>query len=510
MISILSAVRRRPLAEFRTRLLSEKTKTIVFLAILLLLGQCWDVRLFAEEQEKPRILIFTKMTGYVHVTVPECARNLAALCDRNGIASDITEDAEVFSQEGLKKYRALIFLSCSGKLLTDPQKEAFQHYIRGGGGFVGIHAASTQGSGWSWYQDLVGAKFVTHPWVQPATLTNLAPQHPANEGLPSSWVRSDEWYEFENVPANVTFLLQVSETRWHGVGINEKGTKGGTSIPPVGDPKAIIAPHAIAWCHEFEGGRAFYTAMGHFPEAYLEPEIETHLISGIRWAGKIPAMPSYRVLIFNKCMPRPYVDKAIPEVTAGLQSLGQANGYQADVDSDGSRFTAEGLKPYKVIVMLNSCGKNLLDESQRQAMKLFVNQGGGVVGIHAVAYTAKDWPWLGELLGATLDTDKHFVPQTVTVMDQTNPATAYLPTTFIHKEQWFRFVTPPKNVQILMTVDGSKLTDLDLLDTSYPLAWCHEFDGGRAFFTTFGHETHLNEGPFLNQILGAISWAKGK
>ncbi len=457
---------------------------------------------------RPRVLIFTKMKGYVHQTVPECARNLAALCARNGIASDTTDDAEVFTDDGLKKYRVLIFLSCSGPLFTDPQRDAFQHFIKAGGGFVGIHAASTAEEHWPWYQDLLGAKFTSHPWVQQGNITNLDPKNPAVLGVPESWSRSDEWYIFNEAPKDVQPLLQIGETHWHGDGIVELGTHAGP-IPPVGDPRAEVAPHLIAWCHEFDGGRAFYTAMGHFAEAYLEPEMQTHLISGIRWAGQIPAPESYRVLIFNKCMPKPYIDKAIPEVTAGLQALGTANGYRADVDSDGSTFTDEGLKPYKVIVMLNSCGQKLLTDPQREALKTFVHNGGGVVGIHATAYTAKDWPWLGELLGATLDTDKHFEPETVTVVDAGNPATAFLPPTILHADQWFRFQAPPQDVKVLLTVDGTKLSDLGISDTKYPVAWCHNFEGGRAFFTVFGHETKLTDAAYLNQILGAISWAKG-
>jgi type 1 glutamine amidotransferase len=236
--------------------------------------------------QEPRVLIFTKQTAYVHKMTPISARNLTVLLQNNHIAVDVSDDSRLFTNAGLKPYRVLIFLNNSGDLFTPEQRAAFVNYIHAGGGFVGLHASSTAEPKWPWYQQLLGAKFRTHPWVQKATVTVLDPTHPAVHGLPASWTRSDEWYEFQQEPVNVTPLLTVSETRWHGDGIVEQGTRGG-AIPPAGDPAAVVAPHVICWCHEFEGGRAFYSAMGHFAESYFEPEMRTLVLSAVRWAGKM-------------------------------------------------------------------------------------------------------------------------------------------------------------------------------------------------------------------------------
>ncbi len=236
--------------------------------------------------EQPRVLLFTKMTGYDHKMTPISAKNLADLLESNHITVDQSVDSARFTEEGLKPYRVLIFLNNSGVLFTPEQRTAFMDYIHGGGGFVGLHGASTAEAAWPWYQQLLGAKFMSHPWVQKATVTVLDPSQPAVRGLPPSWSRSDEWYTFHSEPANVTPLLKVSETRWHGEGIIEKGTKGGR-VPPVGDPAAIVPPHVICWCHEFEGGRAFYSAMGHFAESFLEPEMRVLMLSAVQWAGKM-------------------------------------------------------------------------------------------------------------------------------------------------------------------------------------------------------------------------------
>ncbi len=234
----------------------------------------------------PRALIFTKMAGYRHLTLPECERNLKALLETNQIAVDETDDSRCFTDLGLKPYKALVFLDTSGDLFTPAQRDALVAYIRAGGGFVGIHGASTAEKKWPWYGELLGARFGGHPWVQTATVTVLDPAHPADKGLPARWTRNDEWYSFEGPLMNVTPLLQVGETFWHGDGVVEKGTRAG-KIPPVGSPEAVVQPHVIAWCHEFEGGRSFYTAMGHFGSAFLEPEMQAHLLAGIRWAARL-------------------------------------------------------------------------------------------------------------------------------------------------------------------------------------------------------------------------------
>jgi type 1 glutamine amidotransferase len=259
------------------------SRLLPFLIFVLCLARVSGVK-----GQEPRVLIFTKQTGYVHKMTPISARNLMVLLQGNHIAVDETDDSGRFTKEGLKPYCALIFLNNSGVLFTPEEQGALVDYIHGGGGFVGLHAASTAEPGWPWFAQLLGVRFKTHPWVQKATVTVLDPAHPAVRGLPASWARSDEWYTFQAEPVNVTPLLEVGETRWHGPGILEVGTRGGR-VPPVGDPATIVAPHVICWCHEFEGGRAFYSAMGHFAESYFEPEMRTLVLSAVRWAGRIDA-----------------------------------------------------------------------------------------------------------------------------------------------------------------------------------------------------------------------------
>jgi type 1 glutamine amidotransferase len=178
---------------------------------------------------------------------------------------DAIEDPGVFTSGALAGYDAVVFLSTSGDVLDEAGKAAFEGYIRGGGNFVGVHAASTTGYDWPFYGRLVGAWFDQHPKVQQAKIHVVDRDHPATEGLGPTWVCTDEWYNFRTNPrGSVRVLAAVDESSYSG------GTMG--------------ADHPIAWCHENLGGRAFYTALGHAVEAYAEPAFRSHLAGGIRYA----------------------------------------------------------------------------------------------------------------------------------------------------------------------------------------------------------------------------------
>ena len=184
----------------------------------------------------------------------------------NGFTVTATEDGSAFTKENLARYRVVIWLSTSGDVLDDDQRAAFEAYICEGGGYVGVHGASDTEYDWAWYGGLVGAYFRSHPEPQPATLTVRDPQHPSTAHLPPAWRRVDEWYDFRSVPGpDVTVLLTLDEGTYRGGGMG--------------------AYHPIAWCHEYEGGRAFYTGCGHTAESFDEPAFRQHLLGAIRWAA---------------------------------------------------------------------------------------------------------------------------------------------------------------------------------------------------------------------------------
>lgn len=225
-----------------------------------------------EEREK-KILVFSKTTGFRHASIPDGATALVKLGKESGFAVDTTEDATRFTDQNLKQYSAVVFLSTTGNVLDFNQQAAFERYVQAGGGFVGIHAATDTEYNWPWYNKLVGAYFESHPEQQKANVRVVNKNHVSTKHLPDVWSRFDEWYNFKSLNPDVTVLANLDEKSY-------KGGKNG-------------ANHPAAWYHEYDGGRAFYTAGGHTNESFKEPEFIKHLLGGIQWAMGEGKEPNY-------------------------------------------------------------------------------------------------------------------------------------------------------------------------------------------------------------------------
>jgi type 1 glutamine amidotransferase len=217
------------------------------------------------DSASPRVLVFTRTAAFRHDSIPDGVAAIQALGALHGFEVDHTEDPAVFTDTGLALYRAVVFLSTTGDVLESDQQAAFERYIRGGGGFVGVHAATDTEYDWAWYGGLVGAYFANHPEIQRASVHVEDP----STGLPDPWQRTDEWYSFRTNPreSGVTVLLTLDEASYAG------GTMGDD--------------HPIAWYHTYDGGRAWYTAGGHTRESFAEPLFVAHLWSGIQYAAAI-------------------------------------------------------------------------------------------------------------------------------------------------------------------------------------------------------------------------------
>jgi len=214
-----------------------------------------------------KVLVFTRTAGYHHSSIAAGANAIIKLGQENNFDVDTTSNADMFTEDTLKQYAAIVFLSTTDTadvLLNNYQENAFQRYIEAGGGFVGIHAATDAGYHWGWYQRLVGATFNGHPEQQQATLHVVDKNDISTKHLPDPWVRKDEWYNFKNLNKDVHVLLTI----------DEKSYKGGTN----GDN------HPMAWYHDYDGGRAWYTELGHTEESYSDPNYLKHILGGIKYA----------------------------------------------------------------------------------------------------------------------------------------------------------------------------------------------------------------------------------
>lgn len=212
----------------------------------------------------PKVLIFSKTAGYRHESIDPGKLVLMQLGTANGMVVDTTEDASRINEENLKQYAAVLFLSPTGNLLNRAQEIDLQRYIQAGGGYVGIHAATDAEYDWRWYGRLVGGYFKGHPQIQEAVINVQDAKDPSTAHLPAAWKRTDEWYNFHSLVPDLHVLLTIDETSY----------KGGENGPT----------HPMAWYHEFDGGRAWYTELGHTKESYADSLFLKHVLGGIRYA----------------------------------------------------------------------------------------------------------------------------------------------------------------------------------------------------------------------------------
>lgn len=220
--------------------------------------------------KKKRILVFSKTAGFHHSSIKVGVAAIQKLGLENKFAVDTTINSEKFTSKNLKQYAAVVFLNTTGDVLNDEQQKAFEQYIKGGGGYVGVHAATDTEYEWPWYGKLVGAWFINHPHQQVATLNVMNRNTIATKHLPEIWKRKDEWYNFKDISKDIKVLITIDESTY----------QGGKNAPV----------HPMAWYHDFDGGRSFYTELGHVEESYADPLFLQHLLGGIQYAMGIKKM----------------------------------------------------------------------------------------------------------------------------------------------------------------------------------------------------------------------------
>src|SRR3989442_10899964 len=249
---------------------SRITMQRLVVSLALLASVCVPV---AARSQESRVLVFSKTAGYRHSSIGVGLAAIRKLGQENGFSVDATEDAAAFTQKNLARYSAVVFLNTTGDVLDAAQQDVFERYIQAGGGYVGVHSATDTEYGWPWYGRLAGAYFNGHPNnpnVRTGSYRVLDTTHVSTKGFPARFEREDEFYNFKAIDPTIHVLVEIDETSYEG------GTNGDH--------------HPMSWYHDFAGGRAWYTNMGHTEATYTEPLFLQHLLGGLRYAmgtGKI-------------------------------------------------------------------------------------------------------------------------------------------------------------------------------------------------------------------------------
>jgi type 1 glutamine amidotransferase len=219
-----------------------------------------------ENETSPvQVLMYSRTKAFRHECIEPGQQAIQVYFEKFNVDVTITEDSSVFTTDALHDYDVVMFFQTTGNVLDSVQQEAFETYYKSGKGFVGIHAAADTEYDWPWYGKLVGAYFASHPDVQQHVVEKVDTSHLSCKHLPSRWKRTDECYNFKSLPVNVHVLLTADETTYQG------GTHGDF--------------HPLAWYHQFDGGRSFYTALGHTVESYKDTLFLEHLRQAVVWAA---------------------------------------------------------------------------------------------------------------------------------------------------------------------------------------------------------------------------------
>ncbi len=251
------------------------TRSILLLSLLTCAGIA-----FADNGKvnwkKITVLIYTKNgKGYVHDNISSAVKCFQKLGEQNGFKTDVSDNANVFTEENLKNYSVLIFTSTNNDVFdTDEQRMAFRHFIEAGGGFVGLHSVVGTERNWTWFKMMLGGSFSWHPKFQKYKLQVLDPAHPSMTGLPKIWEKKDECYFQKELYPGIRPVLahDLSSLDVAADSVKLKLNRG-----------TFSRYYPAAWYQQFDGGTIWITALGHDKKDYEDATYVQHVFQGLKY-----------------------------------------------------------------------------------------------------------------------------------------------------------------------------------------------------------------------------------
>ena len=230
----------------------------------------WDNE--AADLKGKKILMFTKIgEGFVHDNIAASVEMMFELSKKEGFKLDTSTNSSIFTKELINQYHAVVFSNTNNTIFdNDEEREGLVKYVRSGKGFVGIHSACTSERNWTWYKQMLGATFDFHPPFQSFTVKVVDNAHPSTKDIPEIWTVKDEFYVMKELNPTVRILM-----------VSDFSSPDFIHSEPIPNTFGTVFPSV--WCNEFDGGRQWFTALGHDKSDYSDPVFVSHILGGLKW-----------------------------------------------------------------------------------------------------------------------------------------------------------------------------------------------------------------------------------
>jgi type 1 glutamine amidotransferase len=233
-------------------------------------------------------------------------------------------------------------------------------------------------------------------------------------------------------------------------------------------------------------------------------------------------LPRPAILVFSKTNGFRH-EEAIPAANALFAELAGTHGWSLYQTENGATFNPAMLARFDAVVFNNVSG-DVFTAAQRRALRSFVENGGGFVGVHGAGGDfSYDWRWyVDDLIGAQFighPLGPQFQRATVRIADNSHPATQGLPETWSRIDEWYSFAKSVRRpgYHVLAALDEATYSPKgpfgqDLrMGKDHPIAWWHCVGKGRVFYSAMGHQAAAYAEPnYRKMLLGALGWALGR
>ena len=262
--------------------------TLLFLALAnSLVSQDTKKEFDRSPQNIGSVLVFSGTGWYRHPEVAAISGWLARRSPELQMQVDVSENPKDLLTN-LQKYQVLVLNNNTEltAILDARHQAAVRDWYRKGGGIVALHAALVRQTEWKWFNNLAGCDFDSDSEYLEARIVvdPKAKDHPAVRGHGMSFRYKADWTNHDRTVTGLKgfqVLLRVDESSYDPVRDFFK-TRGG---------KAMGKDHPVAWLHTNDGGRFFYTELGHDVRSLETPFGRQHITEGIRWAAGLKPLP---------------------------------------------------------------------------------------------------------------------------------------------------------------------------------------------------------------------------